>query len=336
MSFFPERGMERPLDPPEARAENIQDVIPPTERSQDPERSMHSLLNDSARPLTDEERKAADRGNAAAGERVYAPASERVPKTVPDYGDVVTNMDAATPERQAAGQSATQAASQPSMQGSTQSSSQAGQWPRADETAFTRGAHPSDSGATIGSTSGPTDHSGYSDSSWNSESENRWMSNISGGGLLPFGMGWLGLSVCAGVGVWLWMRWRRERNKPINRLRRQARQAAAMARERMPDMPEMPDEATRPALGLGTALLSVAVLLWQQSQARSRSQADAARDRSHAMKGRAQKASKQASKQGRKAVEAVSAFDWMERLMQLREVWSANRADMGKVSMPKR
>jgi len=328
MSFFPERGLERPLDPPEARAENTQDVIPPTERGQDPERSMHNLVNDSARPLTDDERKAADRGNVAAGERVYAPASERVPKTVPDYGDVVANTDAATPERQAAGQTAAHT--------STPASSQTGQWPQANEPEFSRAARPGDSGATVGSTSGSTDYSGYSDSSWNSESESRWMSNISGGGLLPFGMGWLGFSVCAGIGVWLWMRWRRERNKPINRLRRQARQAAALARDRMPDMPSMPDEATRPALGLGTALLSVAVLLWQQSQARSRSQMDQARDRSQGMKGRAQKASKQAGKKGREAMDSVADVDWQQPLMQLRDLWKANRVGMGKASVPRR
>jgi hypothetical protein len=299
---FPERRLDRPLDPPETHSENTQDVVPTTERGQDPERSMHTLVNEGSRPLTDEERKAADRSNATAGERVYAPASERVPKTVPDYGDVVTHTDTATPERQAA-------------------NPQTGQWPQASEPSFTRVPRPSDTGDTVGSTSGDME------SSWSGQPTNRWMSNVSGSSLMPFGMGWLGVSICAGIGVWLWMRWQRERNKPINRLRRQARQAAALARERMPDMPEIPDEATRPALGLGTVLLSIAVLLWQQSQSRSR--AEEAR-------GRAQKASKQASKKGRKAVEAVSDIDWQQRLMQLRDFWNANRIEMERVSLPKR
>jgi hypothetical protein len=158
------------------------------------------------------------------------------------------------------------------------------------------------------------------------------MSSMSGNSMLPFGMGWLGFSVCAGIGVWLWMRWQRERNKPMNRLRRQARQAAARARERMPEMPEFPEDARRPAVGLGTALLSIAVLLWQQSQARSRSQIDEARGRSRDMKGRAQKASKQARKQAdrlsRQAAESVSDIDWQERLMQLRDLWNRSRIEV--------
>jgi hypothetical protein len=302
---FPERRLERPLDPPEALSENTQDVLPVTERGQDPERSMQSLVNEGARPLTDEERKAADRSNTTAGERVYAPASERVPKTVPDYGDVVTHTDTGTPERQAAGPTSTQS----------------DHWPEANEPSFTRVARPADASDTVGSTNGDLD------ASWNTESNNRWMSNISGSSLMPFGIGWLGFTVLAGIGVWLWMRWQRERNKPINRFRRQARQAAQRARERMPDMPEIPDEATRPALGLGTALVSIAVLLWQQSQARGR--AEQAR-------GRAQKASKQASKKGRQAMDSVSDFDWQQRLLQLRDFWNANRVEMEKVSIHKR
>jgi hypothetical protein len=303
---FQEPPLGRPLDPPEAHSENTQDVLPTTERSQDPERSMHTLVNEGARPLSDEERKAADRNNPTAGERVYAPASERVPKTVPDYGDVVTHTDTATPERQSA-------------------APQTGQWPQASEPSFTRVARPSDTGATVGSTNGDMD------AAWNSQNTNRWMSNMSSGSWMPFGMGWLGVSICAGVGVWLWMRWQRERNKPINRLRRQARQAAQLARDRMPDMPEIPDEATRPALGLGTALLSIALVLWQQSQSRGRTEQ---------AKGRAEKASKQATKQatkkGRQAMDTVSEFDWQQRLMQLRDFWNANRIEMEKVSIPKR
>ena len=61
--------------------ENRQDVIPPSERGQDAAQTEieHGLTLDSARPLTEEERKAADR-DTRVGERVYAPASERVPK----------------------------------------------------------------------------------------------------------------------------------------------------------------------------------------------------------------------------------------------------------------
>jgi len=302
---FPERGLERPLDPPEARSENRQDVLPPTERSQDPERSLQGLVNESSRPLSDDERKAADRDASTAGERVYAPASERVPKTVSSYGDVVNNPDTATPERQAAAPSTAS-------------------WPTAEEPSFTRVPRPSDSSEMTGTTDGELDPD------WNSSSgPARWASNFSGGNMLPIGIGWLGMSLFAGIGVWLYLRWRRERNKPINRLRRQARDAAAMARSRIQDIeiPEMPDEATRPAIGLGTALLSIAVLLWQRSQSSSR--ADEAR-------GRAQKGSHKAKKMGRQAAETVSDIDWQERLMRLKAFWNANRVDLEKVSIPKR
>jgi hypothetical protein len=310
---FPERRLDRPLDPPEAFSENTQDVVPTTERGQDPERSMHDLVNDSARPLTDEERKAADRDASNPGERVYAPASERVPKTVAGYRDVVEHTDTATPERQAAGPGNTSA----------------GHWPQAHEPSFTRVSRPSNGDETTGSSTGEMD------SDWNRPA-NRWMSNMSGGSLVPIGIGWLGVSICAGVGIWLWLRWQRERNKPINRLRRQARQAAALARERIADMPELPEEATRPAIGLGTALLPIAVVLWQKAQSRGNSRAEQARSRSRDAKGRAQQASKQASKKGREAVSAISEVDWQQRLMRLRDFWNPSRIEMEKVSIPKR
>jgi|SRR5579864_7215981 len=318
---FPERRLERPLDPPEARFENTQDVLPPTERSQDPERSFQGLVNDSARPLTDDERKIADRDAGSVGERVYAPASERVPKTVSSYGDVINNPDTATPERQAA------------------SATAAEPWPNATEPSFTRVPRPSNSTQMAGTTDGEVDPDS-TDARWPST---RWASNLSGGSMLPIGMGWLGISVCAGIGVWLWMRWQRERNKPINRLRRQARDAAALARSRMQDfdIPEIPDEATRPAIGLGTALVSIAVLLWQRSQSSSRAaqvrgRADKMRGRADEMRGRAQKGSKQARKLGRQAADSVSDLDWQQRLMQLRDFWNANRVELEKVSIPKR
>src|SRR5437762_2370744 len=152
---FPDRRLERPLEPPEAHTDNTQDVIPPTERGQDPDRGlMHDLTHESARPLTDEERKMADR-DTPVGERVYAPASERVAKTVPDYRDVVEHVDTHTPERQAVAQSSIET-----------------------EPPFTRVARPSSTPGTMTSTMpdteftssampGPTD-TGYSSPSYSS------------------------------------------------------------------------------------------------------------------------------------------------------------------------
>jgi hypothetical protein len=297
---FPDRRLDGPIEPPEARAENRQDVVPVSERNQDPQRSTHELVTEAARPLTDEERKAADR-DAGVAERVYAPASERVPKTVEGYRDVIEHPDNATPERQAIGQPSTS----PTMTSDA-------------EPSFTRVPRPN-TGPYNGNGYG-TESTGYSgtdygstDSNWNQPS-NRWMSNISSSSAVPFGIGWLTIGVIGGVGVWLWMRWQRERNKPINRLRRQAMEARKRAYALRDQMPDVPEEAVRPAMGVGTALISLAVLLWQQSQ-RSRSRQDEVRSRVDSR-------SRDARKAGRKAVDAVSDIDWMERLALLRELWS--------------
>src|SRR5437870_1876681 len=100
---FPERRLEWPLDPPETHAENVQDVIPPTERNQDPVQTemTQGMTLDGSRPLTEAERRAADH-DTPVGERVYAPASERVPREpVPGHRDFVEHPDTHTPERQA-------------------------------------------------------------------------------------------------------------------------------------------------------------------------------------------------------------------------------------------
>jgi len=233
-------------------------------------------------------------GGAPVPEPVYAPASERVPKTVPDYRDVVTNTDTATPERQAA-------ASAPDT-----------------EPTFTRVPRPAYT---------PPGETGQT--SWDTPN-NDWMANASSGGGLPMKLGWLGLSLAGGIGVWLWLRWQRERNKPINRFRRQARLAAGQARQRatllrdqMPDLPEFPDEARRPAVGLGTALLTLAVVLWQQSQARSHEEQPA-------------QAASEARKMGKRAVDSVSDVDWMERMQRLRDLWNPARVELEKISIPRR
>src|SRR6266516_2925589 len=119
---FPERSsLERPLEPPATGSENTQDGIPPTERNHDAQRDdiTRGLVNDTSRPLTDDERKASD-GGTAVGERVYAPASERVPREpVPGHRDFVEHPDTHTPERVAAGQvqpqSSTASSTEPSF-----------------------------------------------------------------------------------------------------------------------------------------------------------------------------------------------------------------------------
>lgn len=78
-------------------------VRPPGERDQDEARSdmERGLASDPARPLSDEEREAA-RADAGVPPRVYAPASERVPKApLPGHEDLAGHVDPTTPERQA-------------------------------------------------------------------------------------------------------------------------------------------------------------------------------------------------------------------------------------------
>jgi hypothetical protein len=294
---FPDRRLERPLEPPEARSENTQDVVPASQRNQDLERSTHELVSEGSRPLSEDERKAADR-DSGPGERVYAPASERVPKTVEGHRDVIEHPDNATPERQAAGETYSPSPATPATPSTMNT-----------EPTFTRVARPSNGGQNGADGSQPD----WSDSTSQS---NRWMSNMSGGSAVPFGVGWLTVAACGGIGVWLWMRWQRERNKPINRLRRQAQQARERAYELRSQLPEVPDEAVRPAMGVGSALLTLAVILWQQSQAR-RSRMEEARSQSRGLFGRAKKA-RDASQQ---AAQAVAEVDWLERLMLLRDLW---------------
>jgi hypothetical protein len=251
---------------------------------------------------TPQSNKPEDAGNIPDGgvpvaETVYAPASERVPKTVPDYREVTASTDAGTAERQAVS---------------------AGPEP---EASFTRVARPTYAPPETAQTSWDTPNSD-------------WMNSGSNGGGRPMKVAWLGLGLAAGVGAWLWMRWQRERNKPINRFRRQARQAAGQARkqatawrEQMPDLPELPTEARRPAVGLGTALLTLAVVIWQQSQARSREQ-EAARE--------AARTAREARTVGRRAIDSISDVDWMARLQHLRDLWNPTRVELEKVSIPRR
>jgi hypothetical protein len=270
------------------KVDNTQDIISPTERGQDAERTelTDALTLGSARPLTDAERKAADR-DVPAGERVYAPASERVPVTpVAGHREFTDHPDAHTPEREAAGQTPTPAT----------------------EPSFARVTRPNS--ATMAN---PV-YSAYDDANWNHGAD---------AGGLPFGLGWVGLGVAGGVGGWLFLRWQRERNKPINRLRRQAKQAAVELRERVPSSPE---EAVRPAAGLTTALLSIAIILWQQSQARSR-RADTVVSR------QSKKAGKRAEKVVGKAAAVMSDVDWQKRLKMLKKRWDPSRLELEKISI---
>jgi hypothetical protein len=277
-----------------ASAENVQDIIPPTERNQDPAvtEAMRGLSVESARPLTDDERKAADRDAPVVGERVYAPASERVPvEPVPGHRTFTDHTDTHTPEREAAGQTP----------------------PNSEEPSFTRVTRPSMT--STADTYSPGAYGSTGSNAFGTHADAAWNSGARSGGL-PFGLGWVMLGIGGGIGGWLYLRWQRERNKPINRIRRQAKQAAGEIRDRVPSSPE---EAVKPAAGLTTALLSILIILWQQAQTRSR-QADKV-------------VSRQTRKAGKRATEAVSDVDWQKRLTTLKKRWDPSRLELEKISI---
>jgi hypothetical protein len=293
-----------PRDPPTgSNTENHQDVIPPTERNQDPVMTelTHGLTAEGSRPLTEQERKAADR-DAPVGERVYAPASERVPvNPVPGHREVVEHPDTHTPEREAASQS-------------TESSSSSSS---SSEPSFTRVARPSTSPTPEGYASAST-NPGWDTSSYGSS----WNNTSQPSGWFGMRLGWLTLAICGGVGAWAWLRWQRERNKPINRLRRQARQAAEEIRERVPS----PEDAARPAMGLTTAVLSILLVWWRQSQTR-------ARHADKVMSRQATRAAKRADKAVGRASDALSDVDWYKRLAKLKDRWTPGRLQLEQISI---
>jgi hypothetical protein len=212
----------------------------------------------------------------AEGQRVYAPASERVPvEPVPGHRDFVEHPDQNTPEREMVGGAP------------------------GPEPAFTRVARPSTQ--MSGGDAATMSDTAYQNSYAEGTMREPWMS---GRGKMFFGIGFSWFTVlCSGVGVWLFWRWRRERNKPINRLRRQARQAASEIRGRVSELPTAPD-AARPAMGLTTAAVSIMLILWQQAQARSR-----------------------------RAEKVVSDVDWQKRLQNLKQRWTPLRVELEKTSI---
>jgi hypothetical protein len=246
---------------------------------------------------------------------VYAPASERVP-VPPVAGDreFVDHPDEHTPERLAAGRGAEPApATRPNGSGP-------------QPVANIQGAAGFQSAPGNGSQGAPRFQSipgnGEAGSRAGAQDAPSWQSGPAYQPALPmpsesrrpalfFGLGVSWLTVIgASVGFWLFLRWRRERNKPVNRLRRQARQTASLIRERVPTSREA---AAKPALGLSAALASSLIVMWQQSRARH-----------------TDKAARKANRTARHAAEAVSDVDWYQQLAQLKQRWSPKRVELEK------
>src|SRR5262245_30156785 len=206
-------------------------------------------------------------------ERVYAPATERVPKEpVPGHRTYVEHTDEGTPERQA-----TTGPGEPSFARVERPSQTEQDWAAASYSnpAFT--TPPPESGG--------------------------------GGPGMMAGACAVG-TIAAGAAIaWLFVRRRRERNKPINRWRRQALHAAEDMRQRASEMREhvpSSDELQRPGgIGLLATLLPMAIILWQQQRRSSQ----------------------------KHAVVAVTDADWQGRLSALKERWSPRRLEMERVSI---
>jgi hypothetical protein len=206
--------------------------------------------------------------DAPVGERVFAPASERVPvDPVPGHREVIEHPDASTPERLAAVEP--------------------------PEPTFTRVERPSN--IPYQPAAAPMSNPNYT---IEPTFEDRAPSK------LPFGIGTAVMLACGGLGVWAYLRWQNERNKPINRLRRQAYQAAAELRERVPSADELAQPGSLGALA--ATLLSIAVVVARQILAQ----------------------------QSRKSpVETMADVDWQHRLLALKDRWSPRRVELEKFSI---
>jgi hypothetical protein len=290
---------DRNLDRPAGEEENVIDRLPPNQRGQDEGRTETTHQIEGSRPLTSAEREAAEHDKPLP-ERVYAPASERVPKEpVPGHRDMVEHTDTATPERQAVAEETSE--SEPTFARAARPSTPPPETPMASAAApYTTRAS---STTTPMPTPIPTPYASPSatpgvQSAWDEHAERPMWQR--GGTLMGFG--WLVLPACAVVGVWWYMRRRREQNKPINRLRRRALHTAAEIREHVPSS----DDLVQPAMGVLAALLSTGVMVGRQVQ----------RQRTF-----------------KRATGAVSDADLQKRLNALKERWHPGRLELEKISI---
>jgi len=211
------------------------------DRNLNPPAGDEEHVVDGSRPLTSAEREAAERDHPLR-ERVYAPASERVPvEPVAGHRDMVEHTDTDTPERQAVSEEES-----PGMPG----------FEPAAEPPFTRVTRPSTQHSTPTSATPTQFTSAVSSAAY----ESPW--NEPHGTPIWQRFSWLVVPACAMIGAWWYVRRRREQNKPINRLRRQAKQTAADLRGRVPDT----DELMQPAMGVAAALVSTGLMIGRQVQ----------------------------------------------------------------------
>lgn len=199
-------------------------MLPPRERGQDPARDAieHELTAEPSHALTAEERDAAEH-DPGREERVYAPQSERVPKEpLP--------------------------ADRPIVEGAMLEH---------DEDRLSTFVDPTGSSARSsvhqeGAPARPV----FRTTITTTPQESRGSSKKD----VALGLG--AGSLAAAGGAWWYLRWQRERNRPINRLRRQARRVGTEVGDRVPYAGVLAAYlAERPGRGLGAALLLLGTFL---------------------------------------------------------------------------
>jgi hypothetical protein len=298
---------------PESRPQSAPGVLTPLDRGQDPERDQaeHELAAGAARPVDERDTEQIIEDEIARTQRVYAPASERVPREpVPGHRDLVEHPDPATPERQST-PFATPSYTPPSS--SYQAASDA--WSSINSPT-TRQPTP------LAAIDRPTYAWDGEPARTNPTTEHRpfQMDRRMGVGI---GVSWATV-VAACVGVWLYMRWQHERNRPINRFRRQAMRAATEIRGRVPSAEEMMravqlrDEQVRPAVSFAAMLLSVAVIVLRRMRTSDTSE-DRMMDARHRMSDASHRMRRDARHRMDRAVDRARDLGWQDRLMTLRD-----------------
>jgi hypothetical protein len=106
-------------------------------------------------------------------------------------------------------------------------------------------------------------------------------------------------------GAWLYARWQRERNKPINRLRRGAHDVANRLGERMPDVEDLPRGAA-PMSGAATALLLTGLVATRLLRRGSDDRMEDVRGQASHLLERGRKESRRLSERGREESRRLS------------------------------
>lgn len=98
--------------------------------------------------------------------------------------------------------------------------------------------------------------------------------------ILGLSVGSVAMTAAVAAAGWWYVRWQRERNRPVNRLRRTMRSWTSELSGRMPEMPELPtpDVDRRVGGGIGTGLLLVSMVALKALMGDDKSRGEKSRD----------------------------------------------------------